>query len=215
MSGKEKATVAGFLKRLLGRKDKSESCKDVDAKTLKASKLAVSSGHVQSISSGLFDAPKRDATPALSRNGPTLSDTPTKGVRHTQGSLIGGRYEVQKILGGPGKSGMGVVYVAYDRWDKKLRAIKSFQDQEIWDREIVRVFRREAELWIGLGHHPHIVAAHTLRKPDGRLYLVLEYIEPDTQGRNTLTQHLAGQPPPLEQTVRWAIQFCWGMEYAA
>lgn len=143
------------------------------------------------------------------------ASTLTRGVRYQEGALIDGRYEVRKILGGPGKSGMGVVYVAYDRWHQRMQAIKSYQDREVWDPVFAKRFRHEAELWIGLGLHPHVVSALTLRNPDGRLYLVLEYIEPDHHGRNTLTHYLTGDPLDLETTLKWAIQFCWGIEHAA
>ncbi|MGM0485582.1 MAG: protein kinase domain-containing protein [Planctomycetota bacterium] len=139
----------------------------------------------------------------------------TTRVRYKPGDWIGGRYEVQAIFGGPGKSGMGVVYKCFDRWDERLCALKSFQDKRACNVAISEVFRREAECWIALGHHPHVVAALTIRKPDGRLYLVLEYIEPDAKGRNCLGHYLKGEPLPIGSVLNWAIQMCWGMEHAA
>ncbi len=135
-------------------------------------------------------------------------------ARYAPGALIGGRYEVLNVFGGPGKSGMGVVYLVWDRWDRQQRAIKTFQDPSVWNKRVAAVFRREAELWIGMGHHPHIVRAHTVRKPDGRLCLVLEFIGPDPEGRNTLTHYLQGEQLPLVRVIPWSIQFCRGMEFA-
>ena len=142
------------------------------------------------------------------------TDSETNVVRYRKGSLIGGRYKVVDIFGGPGKSGMGVVYICFDQRDQRLCALKSFQNRLAKNAQVARTFRREAELWIALGHHPHIVAARTIRKPDGRLYLVLEYIEPDGNGRNCLSHYFNSHPFPLEQTLNWAVQFCWGMECA-
>jgi len=135
-------------------------------------------------------------------------------IRYDRGSLIAGRYEVVDVLGGPDKSGMGVVYVCRDGRDHRHCALKSFQDRILGNAQAAQVFRREAELWIALGHHPHIVSARTIRKPDGRLYLVLEYIERDEQGRNRLSDYFDGTPFPLKQTLIWAVQFCRGMEHA-
>jgi len=38
--------------------------------------------------------------------------------------------------------------------------------------------------------HPHIVQAITVRDFEGRFFLVLEYIEPDSDGRNTLSNYI-------------------------
>ena len=42
----------------------------------------------------------------------------------------------------------------------------------------------------------------------------MEYIAPDERQRNTLRHYLVGKPLPLDQTLRWSIEFCHGMEHA-
>jgi len=50
----------------------------------------------------------------------------------------------------------------------------------------------------------------------GRLFVAMEHIGPDAQGRVSLADHLEGAHAPLDskQTVKWAIEFCLGMEHA-
>lgn len=127
------------------------------------------------------------------------------------GDTIASLYEVKEIFGGSGKSGMGVVYLVFHRERKKLYALKTIQERWFESRKSLLAFKREAEVWITLGKHPNIVQAINIRELEGRLYLVLEYVEPDTQGRNTLSHYLTGKPLSTELSLRWAIQFCDGM----
>ena len=43
----------------------------------------------------------------------------------------------------------------------------------------------------------------------------MEPIEKNVQGLNTLGGYLTYKEPDLHQALRWAIQFCHGMEYAS
>jgi len=82
------------------------------------------------------------------------------------------------------------------------------------DTETRELFRREAGIWTELEQHPNIVRAYVVDEVAGRLYIGMEYIAPNEQGLNTLEGYLKHQPPDMAQTLRWAIQFCHGMEYA-
>lgn len=129
-------------------------------------------------------------------------------------SRIGEQYEVRRVLGGEGKSGMGVVYVCYDRSAQQLYALKTFQDKYLYSDHIKESFRHEALAWVLLDSHPNIVQAVSVETLDNRLFIVLEYIEPDDAGRNTLTHYLKYPISPV-QAIEWAMQFCDGMAYAA
>ena len=63
------------------------------------------------------------------------------------------RYQITQILGGPGKSGMGIVYVCYDQVGKKLVAIKTYQHGFLRERVSMKRFKWEAETWMRLGQH--------------------------------------------------------------
>jgi serine/threonine protein kinase len=130
------------------------------------------------------------------------------------GSRIGEQYEVRRVLGGEGKSGMGVVYVCYDHSAQQLYALKTFQDKYLYSDHIKESFRHEALAWVLLDAHPNIVQAVSVEALDNRLFIVLEYIEPDESGRNTLAHYMCSPISPV-QAVEWAIQFCDGMAYAA
>jgi serine/threonine protein kinase len=43
------------------------------------------------------------------------------------GDMLKNRYQVYSILGGPGRSGMGIVYICYDHQMREAVAVKTFQ----------------------------------------------------------------------------------------
>lgn len=130
----------------------------------------------------------------------------------TSPGRLGNRYEIHKVFGGPGKSGMGIVFVAYDFVDKRVVALKTFQDELSSLSNLKATFQQEAITWIKLEKHPSIVQALRVEEIEGRLYIVLEYIAPDERGRNTLTHYLPEISPAL--ACRWAVEICEGMIYA-
>ncbi|MFX1450016.1 MAG: tetratricopeptide repeat protein [Promethearchaeota archaeon] len=129
------------------------------------------------------------------------------------GDLIGLGYQVLKILGGEGKSGMGIVYICHFRMFRDaIVVLKTLQDRFLLSEKMRNSFKREALIWIQLGKHPNIVQASEIIELNYRLFIFLEYIAPDKLGRNTLTHYLHS-PISLEKTLEWGIQFCKGMEY--
>jgi serine/threonine protein kinase len=128
------------------------------------------------------------------------------------GDRIGGIYEIREILGGQGKSGMGIVYICYYKWHQKLYAVKTYQDQFITNQSIVQDFFDEANLWMELGKHPNIVQANWVHTFDGRIYIVMEYIPKDNLSRLSLADHLKLRNTlPFTRSLIWALQFCDGM----
>jgi tetratricopeptide (TPR) repeat protein len=133
------------------------------------------------------------------------------GAYYKKGDLIGQKYEVYGILG---KGGFGVVYLVYSREYHTVYALKTFRDEFFLEKETRQRFRKEAQTWMNLERHPYLVRAYFVDEIEGRLYITLEYIAPNEQGLNTLENFLLRQPPDLIQSLRWAIQFCHGMEFA-
>ncbi|MHC9541603.1 MAG: tetratricopeptide repeat protein [Vulcanimicrobiota bacterium] len=122
-----------------------------------------------------------------------------------RGDLLGDRYEITKVL----KGGMGVVYIAYDSSTSTPYAIKTFQEQFLWNNSIKNMFIREAETWIKLDIHENIVQAIFIKLYEERPFLFLEYI------RGTdLESILESRALSLEETLHYCIQFCTGMSYA-
>ena len=108
---------------------------------------------------------------------------------------------------------MGIVYMCHDEVHNQVIALKTLQKRYLTSKRITDSFKREALAWIELGKHPHIVKAHWVRMLGDRMFVACEFIEPDAAGRNSLTSYL-DSPFMLNRVLKWAIQFCYGMEYA-
>jgi len=121
------------------------------------------------------------------------------------GDLVDGQFKVKEVL----KGGMGIVYIVNDLATSTLYALKTIQKRFFWDRNVYNMFEREAEVWVKLEKHPHIVQAHVVKIIGGCPFIYLEYIK-----GTTLENILKGEPLPLEVCMDFAIQFTRGMEYA-
>jgi serine/threonine protein kinase len=132
---------------------------------------------------------------------------------YREGDVIASKYEVRGTLG---KGGFGVVYRVYCRDTGEMCALKTFRDELLADPAARIAFKKEALLWVNLDKHPAILSADFVEEVSGRLFVKMEYIAPDRQGRVSLGDHLAGSGGPLgtNQALFWAIVFCLGMEHA-
>jgi len=133
------------------------------------------------------------------------------GAHYKKGDFIGQKYQVYGVLG---KGGFGIVYLVYSHETKSVYALKTFRDEYLEDEQTRKRFRKEAQVWVDLERHPYLVRASFVDEISGRLYIGMEYIAPDEHGLNSLAGYLRRRPPDLVQSLRWAIQFCYGMEYA-
>jgi len=131
---------------------------------------------------------------------------------YKKGDFIGQKYQVYDVLG---KGGNGVVYLVYFHETKSIYALKTFRDEYFNDQEVKERFRKEAQVWVNLDRHPNLVRAYFVDEIAGRLYIALEYIAPDESRLNTLEGYLQQRPPNITQNLRWAIQFCYGMDVLA
>ena len=129
------------------------------------------------------------------------------------GDMIGGRYQVQEIFGGEGKSAMGIVYKCFDFEQNRILALKTLQQRFLDSKKIADSFKKEALAWIHLGNHPYIVRAYWVRELDHKMFIACEFIVSDGAGRNSLMPFLKSRFL-LKQILTWAIQLCHGMEYA-
>jgi eukaryotic-like serine/threonine-protein kinase len=141
---------------------------------------------------------------------PPPSESHPHGV-YKKGDFIGKNYEVLGVLG---LGGFSVVYLVYSHESETPYALKTLRDQFLRDEETREQFRKEAKLWMHLERHPHIVSASFVEELAGRLYIGMEYIAPNEEGLNSLEGYFNRNAPDLHQSLRWAIQFCHGMEYA-
>jgi tetratricopeptide (TPR) repeat protein len=128
-------------------------------------------------------------------------------------------HKVVEVLGGVGKTGMGIVYVCERYGGDGLFVLKTFQDRFLRNARVREAFQREAVMNVRLGWHPHTVTANTALILDGRPFIDMLYVPPDAEGRRTLDDYLAatspGRPLPLAKACRFGVEICHGMEHAA
>lgn len=127
-------------------------------------------------------------------------------------TVLQGRYDVESVLG---IGGMSTVYKARDlRFTSVARycAIKEMPDTAPDPRTgqlRLAVFEREAALLATLSH-PGIPKIYDFFPSNGRVYLVMEYID----GKNLETQlELRKAPMQEDEVVKWAVQICEVLEY--
>jgi eukaryotic-like serine/threonine-protein kinase len=149
------------------------------------------------------------------------------------GEIIAGKFEVRGVLG---QGGFGIVYhVRFLETGEDL-ALKTFKEGLTATPAAEEAFRKEALVWVNLERHPFILPAiwvdgirhgrvidvagdtpvleHTPLRLSGRLFVVMQYVQGDAQGRANLQDYLRGSPLDERQILKWAIQFCLGMEHA-
>ncbi|HEY0715180.1 MAG TPA: protein kinase, partial [Polyangia bacterium] len=90
------------------------------------------------------------------------------------GLVVNGLYRLERLLG---EGGMGQVWEARHERTRGRVALKILLPALGGDESLLARFRREAELTSAL-NHPNIVQVSDFdRLPDGRPYLVMEYLE--------------------------------------
>ena len=115
-------------------------------------------------------------------------------------------------FGGEGKSGFGVVYLVMEKDTGFTLALKTLQKDNISITDF-NEFKKEIKPWINLSYHPNIVKAFsTDLDENNRPYLLMEPVFPDEFGRQNLADFMKDDLSE-EQTLMWAIQFCYAMQY--
>ena len=121
------------------------------------------------------------------------------------GSKILGRWEVRRVLRG----GLGVVYLVWDPAARRAMAVKSYLGDKLESPDVVERFRLESFAWSQISEHANVVLAEEFHVINGRPYLFLEYVD-----GGDLSEWIGTPRLTQERALRFAMQFCDGMEHA-
>ena len=129
------------------------------------------------------------------------------------GSLVDNLYEVRAVIT---SGGMGLVYRVHHRgWHIDL-AVKTPNAESIGSPDRMHNFETEAEAWVSLGLHPHVVACAYVRRMDGLPRVFAEWVDGGSLADSIATGRLyAGERDAvLARIFDIAIQFAWGLAHA-
>lgn len=129
------------------------------------------------------------------------------------GDVILDKYAIRAIFT---SGGMGLVYRAHHKdWEMDM-AVKSPRPEFFQTEEQASNFEHEAETWVNLGLHPHIVSCFYVRRLGGIPRIFAEFVEGGTlsewirSGRLYLGSAEAG----MERILDIAIQVAWGLHFS-
>jgi serine/threonine-protein kinase len=117
-----------------------------------------------------------------------------------------GKYEIRERIG---RGGMGMVFRAHDPVLDRPVAVKVISDDVEVTAELRARFFREAQACAKLSH-PNIVTVYDMGEDDGRLYIVMEFLEGE-ELRHLISQR---RPMALEDKVALMVQVCDGLHFA-
>jgi WD40 repeat protein len=132
---------------------------------------------------------------------------PAGGIAWKPGEVVLGLYEVEGVLG---QGGMGRVYrVRHRGWDLDL-AVKAPLSEALDASGGADLFEREAETWVNLGLHPHVVTCHYVRRVSGIPLVFAEYVD----GGSLHDAIRARRLDSAEDILDVAVQLGWGLHHA-
>jgi serine/threonine protein kinase/tetratricopeptide (TPR) repeat protein len=157
--------------------------------------------------------PSNDATIVESRKSPGASSgTPSPiyaaiGATVLEiGTILGGRYEIQKLLG---MGGMGAVYKAHDLEVDRTVGLKVIRPDLAGNPAILARFKQELVLARQVTHR-NIIRIYDLNEADGVKFITMEFIEGEDL-RTILTQE---RKLPPKEAVNIMRQSCSGLQAA-
>lgn len=126
------------------------------------------------------------------------------------GRQIGGRYQINQLLG---RGGMSSVYQALDPNLQRTVAIKLIHPHLSEHPEFVKRFEQEAAAVAQL-RHPNIIQVHDFNHQGDVYYMVLEYVRGLTLDAQLETLKQFNQRLTLDETVQIMTKLCDAVAYA-
>jgi eukaryotic-like serine/threonine-protein kinase len=122
------------------------------------------------------------------------------------GQVLGGRFEIQEMLG---IGGMGAVYKAHDRDIDRVIALKCIRPELAKDPEITQRFTQELLLARQITHK-NIIRIFDVRDSGGLKFITMEYVE----GRDLSSLVESKGKLPIAESVGIVTQVCSGLACA-
>jgi serine/threonine protein kinase/WD40 repeat protein len=126
------------------------------------------------------------------------------------GKTIGGRYQIEALLG---QGGMSAVYRATDPNLRRPVAIKVIHSHLSDDPRFVDRFKEEAAAVARL-RHPNIVQVHDFNVDGDTYYMVMEYLVGETLQARLRRLNNTNRHMPLQETLELGLQVCAAAGYA-
>src|SRR5271166_2698320 len=120
-----------------------------------------------------------------------------------EGDILGGRYEIQKLLG---MGGMGAVYKARDMEVERVVGLKVIRPDLAGDPAVLARFKQELILARQVTHK-NIIRIYDLNEADGVKFITMEFIEGEDL-RSILLREGKLSPPKAADIV---VQMCSGL----
>lgn len=127
-----------------------------------------------------------------------------------EGQCLGGRYEIQTLLG---QGGMAAVYKGFDPNLHRTVAIKVIHPHLSNNPEFTRRFEEEATAIAHL-RHPNIIQVFDFNHSDGLYYMVMEHILGETLQARLKRLNASQRKMPVAEVVQFTADLCAAAEYA-
>jgi hypothetical protein len=126
------------------------------------------------------------------------------------GKTIGGRYQIEALLG---QGGMSAVYRALDPNLRRTVAIKLIHPHLATDPNFIGRFKEEAAAVARL-RHPNIVQVHDFNNEGETYYMVMEYLVGETLEARLRRLAATSRQMPFAEAIHFCAQICDAAGYA-